>query len=78
MKTSYLVAAMGAKRGALVQCYARSAPQAERAVRSIALDVFREDVECRCIDTGAPAGLWLDGDPSYIQAVLAHPQEARS
>lgn len=69
--TSYLVAAIGATRGALVQCFARSGAQAERAVRAIALDTFRSDAECHCIDTGAPAGLWIDGDPSYIRAAIA-------
>ena len=68
---SYLVAALGMHRGALVQCFARSEAHAERAVRALARDVLSENAECRCIDTGAPAGLWIEGDPAYVRAALA-------
>jgi hypothetical protein len=70
-RTSYLVAAIGATKGALAQCFAQSPGDAARAVAALALDVLGEKCACCCIDTGAAPGLWLTGDPAYIRAAIA-------
>lgn len=71
-RTSYLVAAMGPSRGALMQCYAHDAAEAERFVNAACLDWLGEDTECVCIDTGGAPGLFIKGDPAYIRRVITH------
>jgi len=75
-KTSYLVAATGVTRGLLAQVFARDEGKACAAVNAAALDFCGEAMECLVIDTEATPGLWFEGDPAYIRAVILKATEA--
>lgn len=72
MKTSYLVAAIGEKKAALVQCFAVTQERASKAVSALFLDHFGEvAVSAECIDTDAVAGLFIEAEPQYVKNVIA-------
>lgn len=71
MSKSYLVAAIGATKGALIQCFADSEAQANAAVEALFIDTYGEPAEVQVIDMGAPASVFIEGDPEYIRSVLA-------
>lgn len=71
MKTSFLVAAMGETKGAIVQCFARNATEAECAVSALFVDTYDEQPAVCCIDRDAVPGLFISSDdPGYIRFVL--------
>ncbi len=68
---SYLVAAIGRKKGALVQCFAKNERNASDAVAALFIDTFSEAViAVNCVDTDAAVGTFIEGDPAYIQSVI--------
>lgn len=69
-KLSYLVAVVGKSKGVLAQCFAKDEAQANRTTEALFLDTFGESGSARCIDTGAAAGTWIEGDPEYIRAQI--------
>jgi hypothetical protein len=70
--TSYLVAAIGQRRGLLTQVFAHDTASAERVISASCLDWFNEEMDCRCIDTDAAIGFHMEGDPAYIRTVIAN------
>lgn len=75
-RTSYLVAAIGKTKGALVQCFGRDECEASRAVEALFVDTYGEEGKTMCIDTEATVGLVLGGDPDYIRGVIEERLEA--
>ena len=71
MRTSYLVAAHGAKKGVIAQCFAASEKEACAAVSALCMDRFRESMTVEAIDTEATPGLWIEGDADYIRSELS-------
>jgi hypothetical protein len=70
-RTSYLVAIIGSKRGAVTQLFARDAREAERVGVASGLDWFGESCEAIAFDTNAANGMYFEGDPTYIRSVIA-------
>lgn len=74
-KTSYLVAAIGARHAFLTACYARTAAEAQAATAALFIDEYgEEECETICFDVGAKPGFFVEGDPAYIRSVVV--QEA--
>jgi hypothetical protein len=75
--TSYLVAAVGKRRGLLTQVFAHDAAQAERVINASCLDWLNEEMDCKCIDTDAAIGFHMEGDAAYIRSVIANSAAAQ-